>query len=313
MTDTLEKMNGYYCIYCDIKTDNKYNYDRHLFTEKHKRHQKYLQKTVTSTDNTLSGKYYECCCGKSYNHRQSLFSHKKKCLYIQEKNSNIEKNEKESNEKENNIMVKELIKQNQSILLENQEFKKLIMELVSKPSSISNVTNNNSTVNTNSHNKQFNLHFFLNETCKNAMNMTDFMDSLEIKNSELEDMGRLGYVKGISNIFIRALNELDEKERPLHCTDIKRETLYIKENNIWEKETPDNLKVKKIVTYIANKNFRKIPQWRKENPQSDDIMSKKHMEYMNMLNQVMTGITPEDESGINKIIKKIAMEVCIEK
>ena len=186
------------------------------------------------------------------------------------------------------------------------------MELVSKPT----ITNNNSNVNSNntiSHNKQFNLQFFLNETCKNAMNINEFMDSLEIKSDELEDMGNLGYVKGISNIFIRALNELDETERPIHCTDKKREIMYVKDNNVWEKETVDKFKIKKIVTYIANKNFRRIPKWRADNPQSDDIMSKKHMEYMNMLHEIMTGITPDDDTGVNKIIRTVANEVYLDK
>ena len=245
-------------------------------------------------------------CKKIYKSRVGLWYHNKIC--IKQDKPNIE-NKNDTLEKDS---VKELIKLNKSILLENQEFKKLIMELVSKPT----ITNNNSNVNSNntiSHNKQFNLQFFLNETCKNAMNINEFMDSLEIKSDELEDMGNLGYVKGISNIFIRALNELDETERPIHCTDKKREIMYVKDNNVWEKETVDKFKIKKIVTYIANKNFRRIPKWRADNPQSDDIMSKKHMEYMNMLHEIMTGITPDNDSGINKIIRTVANEVYLDK
>ena len=209
------------------------------------------------------------------------------------------------------------MKQNQFMFMENTEFKNIIMDFMknSQAQQISTISshNNSNNTNTNSHNKQFNLQFFLNDTCKNAMNMSDFMNSIIINNNELEDMGKLGYVKGISNIFIRALNELDETKRPLHCTDLKRETIYIKDDDVWTKETPDNLKIKKIITYIADKNFRKIPKWRQDNPESDDIMSKKHMDYVLMVNQVMTGITPDDDLGINKIIRNVSQHVYLDK
>jgi len=187
----------------------------------------------------------------------------------------------------------------------------MLMEIACKPN---NNNNNNNTITTNnSHNKQFNLNFFLNETCKDAMNMSEFIDSLTIKAGELEDMGILGYIRGISNIFIRALNDIPETMRPIHCTDLKREIFYVKDNNVWAKETPDNLKIKKIIAYIADKNFRRIPKWRLDNPESDDIMSKKNDEYMIMLCQVMTGITPDDDTGINKIIRNVAHHVYLDK
>ena len=284
------------CEKCDYYTSKKSSYDKHLLSAKHSKLTQLTQK------NDVIKKDFVCeMCNKIYKSRVGLWMHSKKCLQKESKSIVLE-----------NDSVKELIKLNKSILLENQEFKKLIMELVSKPT----ITNNNSNVNSNntiSHNKQFNLQFFLNETCKNAMNINEFMDSLEIKSDELEDMGNLGYVKGISNIFIRALNELDETERPIHCTDKKREIMYVKDNNVWEKETVDKFKIKKIVTYIANKNFRRIPKWRADNPQSDDIMSKKHMEYMNMLHEIMTGITPDDDTGVNKIIRTVANEVYLDK
>jgi len=213
----------------------------------------------------------------------------------------------------NNPFLKKLIKQNEKLILENNEFKTLIMDFLKNPPKQETVINHTENTMMNSNNKQFNLQFFLNETCKNAMNITDFVDSLEIKSNELEDLGKLGYVQGISNIFIRGLKELDETERPLHCTDKKREILYIKESDNWEKEGTDKSRVKKIVKEIAHKNFKRIPDWKEENPLSEDISSRKHIEYMQILNQVMSGITPEDEAGINKIIKKVAQEVYIDK
>ena len=287
----LKKNASYLCEKCCYSTGNKTDYNRHILTPKHKRvTTEFVHVNVTNENKNV------CACGNVYKYRQGLFKHKKECEKMKKLISN------QNMDFDKNIII-ELLKQ-------NGDLQKQLLELYSKPN---NIINNNTVTNTNSHNKQFNLQFFLNDTCKNAMNMSDFMDSLEIKSSELEDMGKLGYVKGISNIFIRALKELDETERPLHCTDKKREIIYIKDNNVWEKETNDKLKVKKIVTYIANKNFRNIPKWKKDNPQSDDIMSKKHMEYMMMLSQVMSGITPDDEEGINKIVRCVANEVCIDK
>ena len=226
--------------------------------------------------------------------------------------SNLVKNGANGVSEEEPVLIKQLIKQYQSLLMENKEFKSLIMDLVAKPIPAINTNITNNVNNHNSNNKQFNLQFFLNETCKNAMNITEFVDSLEIKSCELEDFGKLGYIQGISNIFIRGLKELDETERPLHCTDKKREILYIKHNNIWEKDS-DKEKMIKTIKDIANKNFKRIPKWKQDNPLSEDNSTKKHMEYMHILNQVMTGITPDDEVGINKIIKKIALEVYIDK
>ena len=167
-------------------------------------------------------------------------------------------------------------------------------------------------INNNSNNKQFNLNLFLNETCKDAMNITDFVNSLQIETNELETLGRHGYIRGISNIFIKGLKELDETARPVHCTDKKREILYIKDNNIWEKDQEKEI-MKGAIKEIANKNFKGLPKWKESNPTSDDVSSNKHMEYMQILNQVVTSIDPEDEMGINKIIKSVATEVYINK
>ena len=198
------------------------------------------------------------------------------------------------------------------MFLENKEFKKMLLELAMKPSN-SNSNSNSHHNHTNSHNKQFNIQVYLNETCKDAMNLSEFVDSLVIKASELEDMGKLGYAQGISNIIIRGLNELDETQRPLHCTDKKRETIYIKENNVWEKETMGRLFLRKMIRDIAHRNFKRMPQWMLDNPSCDDISTKKHTEYMSIVNQVMTGLGPEDDIGINKIIRNVANYSYIDK
>ena len=198
------------------------------------------------------------------------------------------------------------------LLKDNQEFKELIVEQNQKILEFVKEDKNVTINNTNSNNRQFNLNIFLNDHCKDAMNISDFVNSLRIETEELETIGRLGYIRGISNIFIKGLQELDETERPVHCTDKKREILYIKENNVWEKDN-EREKVKRVIQDVAHKNFKGLPKWKEDNPNSDDINSNKHDEYVKILNQVVTGINPTDETGVNKIIKNIATEVCISK
>jgi hypothetical protein len=203
--------------------------------------------------------------------------------------------------------------QNQQLIFENKEFKDLIidqsnkmMELATKPTSI--INNNNS----NNNNKQFNLNLFLNEKCKNAMNMSDFIESIQIEDEDFENIGKLGYIQGISNIFIKGLKDLDETVRPLHCNDIKRETLYIKDNDVWNKDDK-NSKIRNAIALIAHKNFKYIPIWQEANPASFDVTTKKNDLYMKIANQVTTAITPDDDNGINKIIRNVANKVVINK
>jgi hypothetical protein len=200
------------------------------------------------------------------------------------------------------------------LLKENKEFKELIMdqtnkmyEIASKPSTA--VINTN----TNCNNKnQFNLNVFLNEKCKNAMNMSEFLDTIQIHDDDFENIGKLGYVQGISNIFIKGLKDLDETVRPIHCSDIKREVLYIKDNDVWDKDV-NNRKIRNVIALIAHKNFKYIPVWKEANPSASDVTTKKNDEYMQIANQVTTAITPDDDTGINKIIRNVANKVCINK
>jgi hypothetical protein len=198
------------------------------------------------------------------------------------------------------------------LLKENKEFKELIIdqsnkmyEFASKPST--------AIINTNCNNKnQFNLNVFLNEKCKNAMNMSDFISSLQIQDDDFENMGKLGYVQGISNIFIKGLKDLDEAVRPIHCSDIKREVLYIKDNDVWDKDD-NKQKIRNVIALIAHKNFKYIPVWKELNPSASDVTTKKNDEYMRIANQVTTAITPDDDTGINKIIRNVANKVIIDK
>jgi hypothetical protein len=162
--------------------------------------------------------------------------------------------------------------------------------------------NNNNTTHTNSHNKAFNLNFFLNETCKNAMNITDFVDSIKLQLSDLMELGELGYVEGISKIIVKNLNNLDETERPIHCTDKKRETMYIKDEGEWNKEDEKKTKLKKAINKIADKNIRLLPQFREKYPEYKDSRSKTSDKYDKIVIEAMTC----DEDKNEKIIKKIS-------
>jgi len=193
--------------------------------------------------------------------------------------------------------------QNKELVDKNMELAQKMLDIASTPKTVTH---------TNSHNKQFNLNFYLNDTCKNAINMGDFVNSLQIDMEELENVGKLGYVEGFSNIFIRGLKDLDETKRPLHCVDKKRETLYIKDNGSWNKDEKQD-RIKEVIGLIAHKNFMKLMQWKEENPQWENSETKKHAQYVELVKQVFTGITPDDENGINKIIRKVANEVCVDK
>jgi len=286
----------YYCETCNYTTSRYSQYDRHILTPKHKR--------LILTNGKVPVEEHYCKCGKIYKHLSSLYKHRNSCKFLLTPQSeDMTKNE----------MIKQLMIQNQQLIFDNKEFKELIMdqsskmlELALKPSSIINNTNSNN------NNNQFNLNLFLNEKCKNAMNMSEFIDSIQIEDDDFENMGKLGYIQGISNIFIKGLKDLDETVRPMHCSDIKRETLYIKDNDVWDKD--DNKKhVKHAIAMIAHKNIKYIPIWTDANPQALDGTTKINEQYMRIANQVTTAITPDDDTGINKIIRNVANKVCIEK
>jgi hypothetical protein len=193
----------------------------------------------------------------------------------------------------------------QEMMKQNQELQKQLIELANEKK---NVINN--TINYN----KFNLMVFLNEYCKDAVNFSDFVRSLELQLTDLEDTGKLGYVAGISNIFIRNLKNLDIFKRPIHCSDFKRETIYIKDQDNWQKEE-GNEKIKKAIESVTNKNIKQLPEWMKQNPDFMNGESKTSDQYLVIMNRSM-GVTDDDEydkKQINKIISNIAKEVTIDK
>jgi hypothetical protein len=256
---------------------------------------------LTNVDILGPKKVHTCYCGKNYSHRQSLSIHKKKCL----KNEDSEINEDFENN-ENPDKKDELINY---LIKENQEFKNLILEIVKKDT----ITNNNNIINTNSHNKTFNLNVFLNETCKDAMNIMDFVDSLKLQLSDLENMGKIGFVAGISNIIVKNLNSLDETKRPIHCTDTKREVMYVKDEDKWEKENDEKKKLRKAIKNIAHKNTKLLNEFTAKHPDCVKSNSKFSDQYNKLVIEAFGGKGNNDLEKEDKIIKNIAKEVTIDK
>jgi hypothetical protein len=291
-TDDNEKTEKYICDFCHFKTHDKKDYTRHLLTLKHKNHLNYKKTDKKTEKKPKKTEQHICCCGNIYKHRQSLHNHRKKCKFLLDKEDMSLKD-----------MFIEVVKQNQAILLDNQELKKTLHESISYAgNTINNTTNNNT---------QFNLNFFLNEQCKDAINITDFVNSLKMQLSDLEMIGKLGYSEGISKIFIRGLKELDIFKRPIHCSDVKRETMYIRDDDNWEKDTNENKKLKYVINKIADKNIQQIPLWINKNPDANDYESKKHDEYIKIVGESMGG--SDDVKSFSKIVKNIAKEFHIEK
>jgi hypothetical protein len=238
-------------------------------------------------------KNFFCDCGKKFQSNSGLWKHKKKCNYEQSESESESENDSELTDKE---IIKALISHTERLTK--------IME---------NGVNNHSH-NTNSNNKTFNLNLFLNETCKDAMNISDFVSSIKLNLEDLEHTGRQGYVQGITNIVLKNLNNVEQHLRPLHCSDPKREVLYIKDNNEWTKETEEKPILTKAIKTIANENIKQIKNWRDKYPDCSDADSKKNNLYLKIVSNSMNGLTKEEgDKNITKIISNLAKEVTIDK
>jgi hypothetical protein len=240
---------------------------------------------------TTSSETFVCECGNNYKHRQSLSTHKKKCKL-------------EQDNKPNNDSKDELI---EFLIKENKEIKELILELAKKD------TYSHCTTNNNSHNKTFNLQFFLNETCKDAMNIMDFVNSIQLQLSDLERVGELGFVEGISNIITTNLNALDITQRPVHCADKKREVIYIKDEDKWEKEDEEKKKLRKVIKKVATKNMCLLPKFKEAYPDCSKASSKYSDQYNKIIVESCGGAGDNDIEKENKIIRNIAKNVTIDK
>jgi hypothetical protein len=296
----------FYCEICDYGTSKKYNYDIHLANDKHKRLTKDLQMRQKSAEiQPDTSETFICSCGKKYQHRQSLWKHKKTCCIISCKED-----------------LNDSAKQQQLIeylLKENSEFKHLMIDQnkqifeIAKNSG-NNHHNTNNSHNTTNNNNNFNLNFFLNEKCKNAMNIMDFVAQLQVGIKDLEDTGRLGFAEGISKIIINGLKHMDISDRPIHCSDSKREVVYIKDKDQWNKETTDKLILTNAIKHVAHKNMKQISEWTKTHPEFNDATSKQNDKYLKIVCESMSGSSQEETNkNYNKIIKNIVKETIIDK
>ena len=274
------------CKKCNYITSNKKDYNKHILTLKHQ--------NTTNTTKVVPKAYkeYICYCGKIYKHHSSLWNHKKVCIEISQNNIIDSTNE----------TIIALLKQ-------NQEFKELILQ---QNLDITNITNN--TYNTTTHNNQkFNLNFFLNTTCKDALNMTEFIENIEIDFKDIENIGRKGYVQGMTNMILARIRDLDITKRPLHCTDLKRETMYIKDNNQWEKDTPTNTKLHNMISIVARQNYQTLPLWREKHP---DCFDGNHPQYsfcLDMMRNVLGDVGEEQIKLDNKVIKNLSRHILVDK
>jgi hypothetical protein len=296
--------NKFCCEICDYNTDRKSNFDNHLLSLRH--HNASFGnklKQIKQIKQIKQKNIFECefCC-KIYQSNSGLWKHKQHCTI-----NNIN-----NNNNNDNISTAEILNIIKTLIKDNQDFTKdLVNTVVSNQSSnVINTTNNNTNnnVNNNSHNKPFNLQVFLNETCKNAMNLTDFIDSIKLQLSDLIKIGEIGYVEGISNIITSNLQSLDVTERPIHCTDKKREIVYVKDEDKWEKDDGNN-KIRKLIKKVSYKNENLLPQYKEKHPGCNYSESKYADQYSKIVIEAMSGDKEKDD----KIIKNISKVITIDK
>jgi len=314
---TPKNAKKYYCEICDFDSNKLSEYKRHLGTKKHKstENQQNQQEKRQKTPNS-----YVCECGKTYKERTGLWKHKKICTYVEpevkedekvkhtvEKVETIDDNLKNS-EFTNIIksLVQPLVDQNNKLMESQQKLQSELIEAAKEGKTINNINNVNNV------NYSFNL--FLNDQCKDAMSLTDFIDNMKCKLEDLEDVGRLGYVDGISKLFIENLSGMEINKRPIHCTDLKRKSLYIKNNDEWTKDN-NNVEMRKAIDMVANKNMNNINKWRDANPEHHHVNGSgaKQQQYLKMVNEIQTFATDYDGKKGDKIIKNISDAVSVDR
>ena len=326
MTSTkhAEKTPLFVCEKCDFICSKRSDYDRHTDTIKHKR----LAETSKKTPK-IHFKTFNCICGSKYFHSSSLAKHKRTCIVVSTSvSSPLEENKvinvsiedvvcSDNKDTITKSMFMELINDNKEmikIIKEQQEqIKKQQEQIITIIPKIGNTTNNTTNNNNNTTNN-FNLNVFLNEQCKDAINMSEFIENMELDLEDLTETGRLGYVGGISRILINKLQELDIYKRPLHCTDMKRETLYIKNNDEWTKENNSKDALNGLVNKVSNRNCRNIKQWTDEHPDYQVFDSPENMDYVRLTQAVLGGLGEQEcKQFKDKIIRNVIKEVMVNK
>ena len=311
------------CEECNFKCSKQCDFNRHLLTAKHK-------KIVNDSknDSNFTPTVFRCVCGKEYKYDSGFYRHKKKCNYYAEINNTLEESTESNETTATSIDITNQPNLVLELLRENQEFKQLMVEqnkqmqetqtklqqsytqntelqsqmveMFKEGKTINNTTNNNTTTN------KFNLNFFLNDTCKDAMNITDFLCNLNVNIEELEYIGNHGYVNGMTKMIMDRLKNMDITKRPIHCTDIKRETMYIKDKNEWSKDTDELTKLRKILNRISMNNYRTVPDWKTAHPDCELIESRNYDFCYKMMRVVLGDVEEEQIKLDNKIIKSMA-------
>jgi uncharacterized C2H2 Zn-finger protein len=306
--ETLEKKSDkYVCKPCYYSTCDKHDFDKHCSTRKHKSRingDKIPDETLEKSEKSEKSEMMECSC----------------CNYVTKSKKDYEKH----------LLTKKHIKLISETVPENEEgltvktmfmefmkchdvLQNTIVELAKANTTITTTTTNNShNTNNSNNNQQFNLQFFLNETCKDAMNIDDFIKTLNVTIDDFETTGKLGYVEGITRIILNGLKQVDTTKRPIHCTDVKRETVYIKNQDAWEKENKEKEKLKHAVNQVARMNLSQLPKWQQENPESEVLDTKQHDEYIKLAKTALGGLgEKEEDQYIDKIMKNVMKEVTV--
>jgi hypothetical protein len=309
------KSPNYECIKCNYKCSKLSEWNRHEMTRKHK--------LVTFSDAKIATAQHVCECGNTYKHRQGLSFHRKKCLESQPENVKVAHTMHTIADSTDTSVIIKLLKQNdefKTMMVEqytqlqesnkqNIELQKQLVDAVkNNPNTITNVTHN-----TTNNNQKFNLNFFLNDTCKDAMSITDFLRNLNVHIDELEYIGNHGYVNGMTKMIMTRLKDMDITKRPIHCTDIKRETMYIKDDAGWSKDTDELTKLRRILSRISMNNYRTVPVWRTAHPDCEVMETRTYEFCYKMMKEILGDVEEEQIKLDNKIIKTIAKELFVQK
>jgi hypothetical protein len=310
---------SFHCEICNFTSSNKKDFDRHTMTAKHKNQQ---LSTVCQPEKTPM--HYRCACGKEYKERTGLWKHKKNCKYIGvEDEKIIQTNNDEMDYKELLVEAMEQMKKKDEQMKQKDEQMKKKDEQVSEAmnqmkehqkqiTDMIPLIGNKTTNNNNTTNNKFNLNFFLNTQCKDAMSIQSFMENLSIGSNELEHMGDVGYLNGMIDIFNNTIGNMDIHKRPLHCTDKKREVLYFKQGDEWEKDSTDKQQLKKLIKNVENKNYYNVREWSRAHKESFTSETAAGDQYVKIATEALGGAdSTKDSIYLSKIMKHIIREVTV--
>jgi len=310
-----KKPTTFFCKKCEFRCNKQSDFTRHLLTAKHKNLQK-LDKTGQKNAIYIP-QDYKCECGKLYNVKSSFYYHKNKCknalVVMHSPNcrntlTSVNMEGAGNDDDKIDLLIGEIKRKDEIYQKERDEHKKEIQLLSEQISKISTITNNTTTNTTN--NNKFNLNFFLNTQCKDAMSIQSFMENLQLGGKELEHMGDVGYLTGMIDIFNNTLGSMDIYKRPLHCTDLKREVLYFKQGTDWEKDSEDKQHLKKLIKNVESKNYHNLQDWQNDHPDSRECDTRENQHYMKIATEALGGADfNKDSIYLSKIMKNILKDV----